>query len=99
MEEDDVGLGELLSCLFGDTYVVVFMQGGCYKSNFIIVNDFGELFLRLEELLGVALTALEANLDAGVALVELDLIFIGVTGLLNLLEEMLTVQPDHLDWR
>lgn len=45
----------------------------------------------------VTLVALEADLDSIIILVELDLGMAQVAGLFDLLEEVLTVQPYHLN--
>lgn len=44
----------------------------------------------------VALAALEADFDAIIILVELDLGMAQVAGLFDLLEEVLAMQPHHL---
>ena len=45
----------------------------------------------------VALVALEPDLHSVIILVELDLGLTQVAGLLDLLEEVLAMQPHHLD--
>lgn len=38
MEEDDVGLGELLPRLFGYTNVVIFVKGSSNQTNLIVID-------------------------------------------------------------
>lgn len=43
VEEDDVGLGELLACLLGDADVDVLVQGGVDEADLVVVDDLDEL--------------------------------------------------------
>lgn len=98
VEEDDVGLGELLARLLGDADVDVFVQRGVDETNVVVTNDLHQFFPRAHELFRHSLAALEPDFDAIVILVELDFGLAEVGGLLNFLEEVLAVQPNHLHW-
>lgn len=91
VEEDDVGLGELLAGLLGDADVDVLVQGGVDEADLVVVDDLDELVPGPGQLLRVALAALEADFDAIIILVELDLGMAQVAGLFDLLEEVLAV--------
>lgn len=96
VKEDDIWLGELLARLAGDADVDVFVEGGAYKAYFVGADDLKKLLLGAGEVSWVALAALKADLDAIVIFEEFNLVDCRAAVLLNLLEEVLAVEPHHL---
>jgi len=67
------------------------VQRGVDQPNIVGTNDLYKLFSSACEFLWEALAALEPDFDSIVIFVELDLGLTKVGGLLNFLEEMLTM--------
>jgi hypothetical protein len=96
MEEDDVRFRELLARFLGDADIDVLMEGGIDEANIVVADDLDKFLSCVCEFFSGALAALEPNLYSIVIFVELDLGLAEVGGLLDLLEEVLAVQPHHL---
>lgn len=96
MEEDNVRFWELLSRFLRDSYVDVLVEGGVDESNIVVADDLDKLFPCAGEFLWWAIVTLEPNLDSVVIFVEFDFGLTHVSRLLDLLEEVLTVEPHHL---
>lgn len=97
VQENDVGLGKLLPCLLGDANVDVLVQGGVDESYLIVVDDLDEFVPCLGQLVRVALVTLEPDLHSIIILVEFDLGMAQVARLFDFLEEVLAMQPNHLN--
>lgn len=90
MEKDDIGFGKLLPGLFWNTDVVILVEGCADKSNFVAIDDFEQLLSRSDKVSWISLAPLESDIDAVVALEELDLI-LWIATFFYLLEKMLAV--------
>lgn len=92
MQENDVGTRELLPCFLGNSNIVVLVQRRTNQPDLITGNHSLQLVFGAVELLRVPV-ALQSYLHPIVALVEL---YLPTTVFLDLLEQVLTVQPNHL---
>lgn len=98
MQEDDVGLRELLPRLLADADVQVLVQRRVYQLYLVALYHLQQLLLRLLQPLQFTRLrrVLQLYLHPAIILEELYLVLAQVAVFLYLLEEVLAVQPHHL---
>ena len=100
VKEYYVRFWELSTCFPWNPYVYVFVQCGWHKSDFVIFNDFLELFFSIVHDLHIGMVgcSLKSDFHSWIVLVKLNLIISQQCIFFDLLKEMLTMKPNHLNW-
>lgn len=101
MEEQDVGVGKLTTCLPAHPRINFLNEGGIEQFDSLGRYEFLNLLFGIVGHLPIRLFIhwFEAYLDASVSLVELYLTGAIPRVFLYLHEKSVTVQPDKLNWR